>query len=77
MVPTRRLWMYQRELPKLEAARALTQYTAVAAAFGSMDEQGRKNYLNQLAVTASGGTQRAPKATAAGLAALGIAVEEV
>lgn len=77
-MPTDKLGKYVAALPQFEAERALSHVQETAAAYGSMQEQDQRNYLNQLRVTATAGKQRnVRKPTRASLEAVGVIVEDV
>jgi hypothetical protein len=75
-MPRPLLEWYMVMLPRLQAEEQLQMIGVVAAGTGSFKPADHKRYVRELERTAEGGRrQRAARATAASLAAIGIQVE--
>lgn len=77
-MPPKVFWAYVQMMTRLKAEKSLADMQAIAAGTGNMTADGMRQLRRQLLTDANGGRMpRAPKATAAGLAAMGIRVTTV
>lgn len=75
-MPTCRLSGYVEAIGSIEAQESLDSISRGSAAAGTMPEDSQRQYVRELRGRA-GGAARAPKATAATLALIGVSVETV